>query len=84
MNRQNVEYDREIKRPLYAAAGIADYWLINLVDNVIEVYRDPVTLAGGTAGYRSVLVLSPGETITPLHFPECTLRVEDVIPGLEE
>jgi hypothetical protein len=34
-----------MKGSLYACAGIADYWILNLVDRVVEVYRDPVPYA---------------------------------------
>lgn len=79
-----LEYDREVKVPLYAAAGIADYWIVNLVDDVVEVYRQPVTLADGTAGYRTVQVFSAGETAQPLHFQDCALAVSDVIPTAKQ
>lgn len=77
----SLDHDREVKGPLYAAAGIADYWVINLVDDVVEVYREPVTLADGTAGYRTVHVFMPGEVVQPLHFADCRLAVSDVIPA---
>ncbi len=37
----SLEFDRERKGSLYARAGIEDYWIVNLVDRVLEVYRDP-------------------------------------------
>lgn len=51
--------DRERKGSLYARAGLPDYWLVNLVDGVLEVYREPVAESaspfgpGGTRGARS-------------------------------
>ena len=36
-----LEKDREVKHPLYANAGIPEYWIINLVDRQIEIYRQP-------------------------------------------
>ncbi|HEY0077518.1 MAG TPA: Uma2 family endonuclease [Pyrinomonadaceae bacterium] len=36
-----VEYDRRVKAPLYAKAGIAEYWLVNLPDEQLEIYSDP-------------------------------------------
>lgn len=79
----SLDHDRDVKGPLYAAAGIADYWIINLVDDVVEVYREPVTLADGKAGYRTVHVFTPDETVQPLHFADCRLAVSDVIPAEE-
>ena len=38
----SLQFDRNEKASLYARAGIADYWIINLVDHILQVYRDPV------------------------------------------
>jgi Uma2 family endonuclease len=43
-----LERDRESKRRIYARAGILIYWLINLVENRIEVYTDPATVGAET------------------------------------
>ena len=37
----SLHLDRGLKARGYARAGIADYWIVNLVDGVVEVYRDP-------------------------------------------
>lgn len=57
----SLKYDRGLKRALYAEAGIAEYWVVNLVDSVIEVYTDPVE-----GKYQSVRMVRRGET---LHLP---------------
>ncbi|HEY7654371.1 MAG TPA: hypothetical protein VIG07_16270 [Methylomirabilota bacterium] len=45
-----VEYDRLIEKGSpYARAGLADYWIVNLVDRVLEVYREPAADAGAPA-----------------------------------
>src|SRR5436190_16797854 len=38
----SLRLDREHKGSLYARAGLGDYWILNLVDRVLEVYREPV------------------------------------------
>ncbi len=48
----SLQYDRKVKAPLYAAAGIAEYWLVNLQDDKIEAYREPTSLAQGASHYR--------------------------------
>ena len=58
-----------------AEAGIADYWIVNLIDDVLEVYREP---RGDT--YTSKRVLGPGERISPLAFPDLEVDVKDLIP----
>ncbi len=47
-----LSFDREHKGSLYARAGIADYWIVNLPDRRVEVYRDPVPDAGAVFGWR--------------------------------
>src|SRR5438105_1496751 len=54
-------YDRDIKMPLYARAGIPEAWLIDLAAERIEVYQDPV--AGQYASARAV---ARGEAVRPL------------------
>ena len=62
--------DRGTKAALYARAGIADYWILNLVDRVLEVCRDPVTgpspPEGATERSSSC---TPGTSIAPLARP---------------
>ena len=37
----SLEYDRSVKKELYAEAGIPEYWIVNLMDQQLEVFRDP-------------------------------------------
>ena len=48
----SLALDRGEKASLYARAGVADYWIVNLVDNVLEVYREPVADPHGAYGWR--------------------------------
>ena len=54
----SVEYDREIKIPLYAEAGIPGVWLVNLPKEIIEMYTRPLD---GT--YQEICVVKRGETL---------------------
>ena len=36
-----LNFDRGRKRAIYAAAGVPEYWILNLIDGVLEVYREP-------------------------------------------
>lgn len=38
----SLQYDRLKKKPVYAVAGIPEYWIVNLIDRTLEVHRDPV------------------------------------------
>jgi Uma2 family endonuclease len=63
-------YDREVKLPLYAKAGIPEVWLVDLEAHRLEVYRKPTP-----EGFAEAQVLGPEETVAPLHFPEARLPV---------
>jgi Uma2 family endonuclease len=65
----SCRYDSGEKADLYAAAGVPDYWMVNLNDRSIEVRRDP---AGGR--YRSLQTYQGEQEIHPLAAPEITLR----------
>ena len=71
--------DRGEKLRTYARAGIADYWIVNLVNRQLEVYRDPAPMNGGF-GYKTVLTLFDGDTVTPLAAPGSTITVADLFP----
>ena len=68
-------HDRKRKARVYAREGIADYWILNLRLDAIEVLRDP---QGGL--YRTRLVFNRGEAISPLARPEVSIAVEDLLP----
>lgn len=69
-----LPYDRKGKLALYAEAGIPEYWLINLVDRVVEVYTDPEE-----GKYGSARVVKPGETIGLPGGIEGSIAVDDVL-----
>jgi Uma2 family endonuclease len=75
-------FDRHRKANMYAAAGISDYWIINLVDGQVEVYRDPVADPTAPFGYcyASETDLQPGDVVSPLAVPGATLPVADLLP----
>ena len=78
----SLNYDRRRKGSLYARAGIADYWLLNLVDNCLEVYRDPIPDATQHYGHRYAtrFDLVPPATVSPLAFPGVVLPVASLLP----
>jgi Uma2 family endonuclease len=77
-----LAFDRRHKASLYARAGIADYWVVNLVERVVEVYREPVADSSAPYGfrYRSVTRLAPPATVTPLAAPSATIPVAELLP----
>lgn len=66
--------DRRIKVPLYARAGIREFWLIDIKKRKLEVYRNP-----GEAGYHNVLRLSRSATVAPLAFPDLEIKVGEIL-----
>jgi len=74
--------DRLVKGGLYARAGIADYWVVNLVGGVLEVYRQPLKAPSRRFGwkYGSVKLLKRGAMVTPLAAPRAKIRVADLLP----
>jgi Uma2 family endonuclease len=71
--------DRVRKARLYARAGLADYWIVNLNDRVLEVYREPERIAGRWK-YRSVSLLRPPATVVPLAAPGRRVPVAALLP----
>jgi len=76
-----LAYDRSRKASLYARAGIADYWIVNLVDKQLEVRRDPRPDPSQYYGhgYASVTILVPPAVVNPLAAPQVSLAVADLL-----
>jgi len=74
VSETSTDYDRTVKMPMYARAGIAEAWLVSLEDNEIEVYRDP-----SPVGYRSIRRVLPGESLAPLTFPDDSLDASEIL-----
>jgi Uma2 family endonuclease len=69
------------KAAVYARAGIADYWIVNLIDRVLEVHREPAR-PGPTRrhwGYAVIETLGADTTIAPLAAPSAGIRVADLL-----
>ena len=66
--------DRDQKIPLYARAGIAEVWLVDLPRDVIEVYREPAAGA-----YRSVQTVARDGTLAILKLPGVSIQASEVL-----
>lgn len=82
VSETTLSFDRNHKAQLYAAYGISDYWILNLVNSRLEVYRDPMPDAKARFGYRyqSRTDLVAGDVVTPLALPGTALAIVDLIP----
>jgi Uma2 family endonuclease len=78
----SLRLDREYKGSLYARAGLTDYWVLDLADLVLEVYRDPVADPGAPFGWRYATTgrLVADAHVVPLAAPTVRLRVGDFLP----
>ncbi len=72
----SLAYDRDVKATLYAEAKVPEYWLLNLKTRKLEVFSHP---RGGR--YTKHRVLSAGELIAPLKFPDVELKVASLFPA---
>ena len=77
-----LPYDRGVKGSLYAEAGIAEYWIVNLPERCLEVYREPGEMEGGRFGYgyRQMQRYAETESVAPLSAPGMSVRVEELLP----
>lgn len=72
-------YDTTTKAELYATAGIQEYWVVDVVNEVLHVFRDPAPLAGVIA-YRTHSTLVARDTVTLLAVPNVPITVADLLP----
>jgi Uma2 family endonuclease len=81
VSESSLHLDRSHKGSLYARAGIPDYWIVNLVDRVLEVYREPAPDAAAPFGWRygSVEVLGAAAAVAPLAAPGARILVADLL-----
>ena len=75
----SLNYDRNVKVPLYAGAGIVETWLVNLESDYIEVYRQP-----SPEGYQQSVIFRRGDKIAPVSRPDLELNVADLLPPVAE
>jgi Uma2 family endonuclease len=78
----SLSFDRRDKGSLYARAGLADYWIVNLVDRCLEVYCEPAPHPDAPYGwrYRAIRVLGPEASVSPLAAPAARVPVADLVP----
>jgi Uma2 family endonuclease len=85
VSEATLRLDRHTKASLYAWAGIPEYWIVNLVEGVLEVFREPAPMAGRAYGYgyQQQAVYRSGEAIAPVVQPEAVIAVDDLLPPRE-
>jgi Uma2 family endonuclease len=73
----SYRYDRYVKLPLYARAGIPEAWIIDLTHEVVEVHREP-----SSRGYGSTRTADRAGTLTPQAFTDVVISVTDILSSV--
>jgi Uma2 family endonuclease len=73
----SLRYDRGKKARLYAKAGIRDYWVVNIPDRCVEVFRDPFR-----GRYKTLQTYATGDEVRLLAFPEVALSVSSLFESI--
>lgn len=71
----SLDFDREVKRPLYAEAGIGELWIVNLEDESLEVHRKPRP----DGQYEEISVLCRGQDVEIAALPGTKFAVADLV-----
>ena len=71
---RSLRYDRRLKAPLYAEAGVQEYWIVDLEADAVEVHR---SLSDGR--FRSVERLGLAATLSPLAFPDVQITAASIL-----
>lgn len=69
----SLDYDRVEKAGVYAAVGIRDYWIVNLIGGTVEVRRDPKR-----GQFATIRTYAAGEVVEPLAAPSVSLSVDSL------
>ncbi len=73
-----LAYDRNIKLPRHAAAGVPEVWLLNPQNDTIEVHSEP-----GPEGYRKNVRFARGERVESITLPDLAFDADEVLPPKE-
>ena len=71
-----ADYDRNVKLPRYAEAGIPEVWIAVIPEGIVEAHTEPAE-----GRYRVRRTFGPGDTISPGCFPDITLPVSEILPS---
>ena len=74
-SNSSLKKDLEVKTKLYAAAGLAEYWVLDLKRRALQVFREP-----GSDGYQRQQTLMTGD-VKPLAFPDIAISIRRLLGG---
>ncbi len=75
-----LRYDRAVKAELYAQNRIREYWIVNLKNRRLEVYRQPKKDKNLGFVYGEIKILIETESIAPLAAPKSKIKIADILP----
>src|SRR5262245_54832500 len=77
-----LAYDIGDKANLYAAGGIPEYWVLDLINRSLHVFRDPIADPAQRFGsrYQTQFTLSSAGTATPVHAPQGSIAIAGLLP----
>ena len=68
-----LQYDRTTKLALYARFGVREVWIVNLIDHILEIHREPYNGA-----YRVKLERAGNDTVAPVALPNAEVRLAEI------
>ena len=82
VSESTLRFDQTFKSSLYAANGIPEYWIVNLMEQVLEVRRNPRADSKAQFGfqYHSVARIKSGESVAPSLAPGVQVAISDLLP----
>ena len=72
-----LKYDCEVKNQLYAQANIPEYWVVDVKNRQVHIFRDPTP-----TGYTSQLIVSEPQSVSTLAFAGIVLSIAAILPPL--
>ena len=70
-----LKRDCEVKEKVYARAGIADYWVLDVGNRRLYLFREPTPM-----GYASHRILTEPASLSPLAFPDISIQLSEILP----
>ena len=74
-----LKQDCQVKDQLYASAGISEYWVVDLKNRQINIFRNP-----NLTGYAERLILSEPNKFSPLAFPQISIELTSILPPVAQ
>ena len=75
-----LNFDRTKKASLYAENKISDYWILNLKNRCLEIYRRPIKDRKLGFIYTEIKIFTEGDEVSPLAAPEASIKVTEILP----